>query len=223
MPFLRYPAAYKNQEQIHDLHSPSILTANRFGHRSLRHSPRRSTTTGPDEISHTADAIHQEVNFSVARQKGSTHVLLDTKQFDEMTRLIPSMQTANLGNSPTEISRELGGPFTLFRGHIIGRHVEFVPNQRIVQAWRVVDWDPGVYSIVKFELNAAGVGNQAGVRPYRLSRRPRQTPCGWLERALLGAAAEVSDLRGILGRICFSKPSHHLFELRFSRQTGDTI
>lgn len=113
----------------------------------------------PDEISHTADSIHQEVNFSVDRKRIYA-ALLDTKQFDEMTRLIPSMRTANLGNSPTEISRELGGPFTLFRGHIIGRHVEFVPNQRIVQAWRVVDWDPGVYSIVKFELNQQGPGTR---------------------------------------------------------------
>jgi activator of HSP90 ATPase len=112
-----------------------------------------------NEISHTADAIHQEVNFS-AEPNRIYAALLDTKQFDEMTRLIPSMQTAKLGNSPTEISRELGGPFTLFRGHIIGRHLELVPNQRIVQAWRVVDWDPGVYSIVKFELNPQGSGTR---------------------------------------------------------------
>jgi activator of HSP90 ATPase len=112
-----------------------------------------------DEISHTADAIHQEVNFS-ADPKRIYDVLLDTKKFDEMTRMIPSMQTANLGNSPTEISRELGGTFTLFRGHIIGRHVEFVPDQRLVQAWRVVDWNPGVYSIVKFELNRQGSGTR---------------------------------------------------------------
>jgi activator of HSP90 ATPase len=111
------------------------------------------------EISHTADAIHQEVNFSVARKR-IYEALLDTKQFDDMMRLIPSMQTANLGNSPTQISRELGGSFTLFRGHIIGRHVEFVPNQRIVQAWRVVDWDPGVYSIAKFELHEQGSGTR---------------------------------------------------------------
>ena len=111
------------------------------------------------EISHAADAIHQEVNFSVARKR-IYEALLDTKQFDDMMRLIPSMQTANLGNSPTQISRELGGSFTLFRGHIIGRHVEFVPNQRIVQAWRVVDWDPGVYSIAKFELYEQGSGTR---------------------------------------------------------------
>ena len=35
-----------------------------------------------------------------------------------------------------------------------------VPDQRIVQAWRVVDWNPGVYSIVKFELNQQGSGTK---------------------------------------------------------------
>ena len=60
------------------------------------------------------------------------------------------------GKNPTEISRQVGGAFKLFGGHIVGRHIELVPNQRIVQAWRVVDWNPGVYSIVTFELTEQG-------------------------------------------------------------------
>jgi activator of HSP90 ATPase len=56
------------------------------------------------------------------------------------------------GGKPTEISREAGGTFALFGGYITGRHVELVPNERIVQAWRAGGWDPGVYSIAKFEL-----------------------------------------------------------------------
>jgi len=71
------------------------------------------------------------------------------------------MQTAmRTGSAPTQISQDLGGTFTLFGGHIIGRHLELVPNQRIVQGWRVVTWDPGVYSIVRFELNAQGSGTK---------------------------------------------------------------
>ena len=58
--------------------------------------------------------------------------------------------------APAEISRDVGGAFTCFGGHIVGRHVELVPNERIVQAWRVVTWDPGVYSIAKFELKEQG-------------------------------------------------------------------
>ena len=33
-----------------------------------------------------------------------------------------------------------------------------VPNERIVQAWRVVTWPEGAYSIVKFELKPQGSG-----------------------------------------------------------------
>jgi activator of HSP90 ATPase len=39
---------------------------------------------------------------------------------------------------------------------ILGRNVECAPNERLVQAWRVKTWDPGVYSIVRFELRPEG-------------------------------------------------------------------
>jgi hypothetical protein len=46
----------------------------------------------------------------------------------------------------------VGGAFALYGGYITGRHVELVPNVRVVQAWRTGGWPPGVYSIAKFEL-----------------------------------------------------------------------
>jgi activator of HSP90 ATPase len=58
------------------------------------------------------------------------------------------------------MSREVGGAFSIFRGHILGRHIELVPNERIVQAWRVANWNPGVYSIAKFELVEQGSGTK---------------------------------------------------------------
>jgi activator of HSP90 ATPase len=39
---------------------------------------------------------------------------------------------------------------------ITGRHIELVPNERLVQAWRDKAWAPGVYSIAKFQLNDEG-------------------------------------------------------------------
>jgi activator of HSP90 ATPase len=84
-----------------------------------------------------------------------------TKQFDQITKLSPEMRAGmSLGDKATEISGEVGGAFTLFGGHIVGRQVELVPGERIVQAWRVVDWDPGVYSIAKFELLEQGSGTK---------------------------------------------------------------
>ena len=61
-----------------------------------------------------------------------------------MTREIQAREGGNNSTAPpTQISREVGGSFTLFGGRIVGRHLELVPNQRIVQAWRVAYWEPG--------------------------------------------------------------------------------
>jgi activator of HSP90 ATPase len=70
------------------------------------------------------------------------------------------MQSMHLGDEPAAISREVGGAYTLFGGYITGRHVELVPNERIVQAWRTGGWKPGVYSIAKFELVEQGSGTK---------------------------------------------------------------
>jgi activator of HSP90 ATPase len=113
-----------------------------------------------EEISHTAESIHQEAVFK-ANRKRVYEALTDTKQFDKIIKLSPEMQAGkSFGTTPTAISREVGGPFSIFGGHIIGRQIELVPNQRIVQAWRVVDWNPGVYSIAKFELLEQGAGTK---------------------------------------------------------------
>jgi len=66
----------------------------------------------------------------------------------------------SLEKAPIQISREAGGTFILFGGIIVGRHIELVPDPRIVQAWRVAYWDPGVYSIAKFELAEQGAGTK---------------------------------------------------------------
>jgi len=88
--------------------------------------------------------IHQEVVFK-ASPKRIYEALTDAKQFSKLT-----------GGAPAEISRESGGSFSCFGGMIVGRNVELLPNQRIVQAWRAKNWDDGVYSIVKFELKGQG-------------------------------------------------------------------
>jgi activator of HSP90 ATPase len=107
---------------------------------------------GGDEVTHTGEAIHQEVVFKVNRQR-VYDALTDAQQFASVVKLSAAMRSgASAGTTPTEISRQVGGAFSLFGGHIVGRHVELLPSKRIVQAWRVVDWNPGVYSIVRFEL-----------------------------------------------------------------------
>ena len=111
-------------------------------------------------VSHTAESIHQEPVFKASRKR-VYEALTDPKVFNKVTQLSEAMQSPmSLGNKPTEISRQEGGAFTLFGGHLVGRHIELVANERIVQAWRVVDWNPGVYSIVKFELAEQSSGTK---------------------------------------------------------------
>jgi activator of HSP90 ATPase len=92
---------------------------------------------------HSRTSLHQEVDLKASPQR-IYEVLLDSKQFSACTGM------------PAEIDSKAGGAFSMFGGVIVGRNVELIPAQRIVQAWRPTHWDPGVYSLVKFELKSKG-------------------------------------------------------------------
>jgi activator of HSP90 ATPase len=66
-----------------------------------------------------------------------------------------------LTGAPAEIDARDGGAFACFGGMILGRQIELVPGERIVQAWRVKLWEPGVFSLVRFDLRADGAGTRA--------------------------------------------------------------
>ena len=117
---------------------------------------------GEEEISRTAESIHQEPVFTASRKR-VYEALTESKQFDKIIELSGVMKSAMLPpgtNKPTEISREAGGTFAIFGGYITGRQIELVPSERIVQAWREGSWDLGVYSIAKFELVEHGSGTK---------------------------------------------------------------
>jgi activator of HSP90 ATPase len=108
------------------------------------------------ELSHAAESIHQEVVFKASRKR-VYEALTDAKQFDRVVQLSDAMKThMPPGAPPAQISPEVGGAFSIFGGIIVGRNIELVPNERIVQAWRPIYWKPGVYSIVKFEVADSG-------------------------------------------------------------------
>lgn len=119
------------------------IIENAFGYPVIP-SPKSAAV---QEISHTAESIHHELVFQASCQR-VYEALTDAKQFTKVTNFSSVKETA-----PAEISGEVGGAFTCFGGYIVGRHVELVPSRRIVQAWRVAAWAPGVYSIAKFELS----------------------------------------------------------------------
>ncbi len=120
----------------------------------------RAWAEAGDEILHTAEAIHQEPVFQANRTR-IYEALTDQQQFNKVTEIIAAKESSiDLRKTPTRMSREPGGAFTLFGGIIVGRHIELVPGRRIVQAWRVASWDPGAYSIVRFELVELGAGTK---------------------------------------------------------------
>jgi uncharacterized protein YndB with AHSA1/START domain len=100
-------------------------------------APARAQTQKP------RTTIHFEVDYKTAPER-IYHALLDAKQFKAFSGLA------------AEIDPKAGGWFKLFAGQIEGRHIELIPNQRIVQAWRPASWPAGVYSIVRFELVPSG-------------------------------------------------------------------
>jgi activator of HSP90 ATPase len=116
--------------------------------------------TDEEEISRTAESIHQETAFKASRKR-VYEAITDTKQFNQVSQLSAAMRSGmSLGTVPTEISHEVGGAFSIYGGYIVGRNIELVPNERIVQAWRVTRWDPGVYSIAIFKLREQGSGTR---------------------------------------------------------------
>jgi activator of HSP90 ATPase len=93
------------------------------------------------------DSLHYEADFKVGPER-IYGVLLDPRQFAAMT------------GRPAVIDATEGGAFSLFGGLILGRNVELIPNRRIVQAWRPGHWEPGVYSIVRFEFMGQGTNTR---------------------------------------------------------------
>jgi uncharacterized protein YndB with AHSA1/START domain len=93
-------------------------------------------------------AIHQEVVIPAAPDR----VYAALTNAAQLTKLS--------GGAPTELAATEGGAFSFFGGAVVGRNIEMVPNARLVQAWRNKDWEPGVYSVVRFALSAEGKGTK---------------------------------------------------------------
>lgn len=123
------------------------------------HEPGSAARLLGEEISRSAEAIHMEVDFNATTAR-VYDALTDAKQFNKVVQLSAAMKSMELKSKPVEMSREPGGAFDAFGGYVTGRQIELVAGQRIVQAWRAGGWDPGLYSIARFELSARGSGTR---------------------------------------------------------------
>lgn len=118
-----------------------------------------SALPASEEISRSAEAIHEEVNFDAPPMK-VYEVLTQPKLFDRVVKYSAAMQSGALSDAKAEISGEAGGAFSVFGGYVTGRQLEMIAGQRLVEAWRSASWAPGAYSIAKFELSAQGAGSK---------------------------------------------------------------
>jgi len=117
--------------------------------------PRRAAAADEDGISHSAESIHQEPLIAASRHR-VFEALTDAARFERLTQFSAAIKGMALGHDPARIQARAGGAFALFGGYITGRFIELVANELIVQAWRVGNWNPGIYSIARFQLNEQG-------------------------------------------------------------------
>ncbi len=103
----------------------------------------RQSASPPSSANASRTSLHQEIDLKTTPARIYS-VLLDSKQF------------AAFSHEPADIHGEPGGTFSMFGARILGRNIELLPNQRIVQAWRSAGWDPGTYSLVRFDFKPQG-------------------------------------------------------------------
>src|ERR1700760_2189741 len=89
------------------------ITAVAMGWGGLALKPIAAAAESEGEISHTAEAIHQENTFKASRKR-VYEALTDTGQFDKVIEISGAKKSTALGTRPTQISREVGGAFVLF-------------------------------------------------------------------------------------------------------------
>src|SRR6476659_9656014 len=71
-------------------------------------------------LSHTAEAIHQEVTFKES-PKRIYEALTDAQQFQRICQLSDASKHVDVNSNLAEINAQPGGEFIMFGGYIVGR------------------------------------------------------------------------------------------------------
>ena len=149
-------AAKDPQSPANNPNRRQLITGVTAAFASLGLASAKAFGQAAQEISHAEEAIHQEPVFKASRKR-VYEALTDARQFEKVTLLSAAVQSGMAkGNIPAEITPDPGGPFKFFNGFIVGRNLELVPNERIVQAWRVAYWPQGAWSLARFVLIEQG-------------------------------------------------------------------
>ena len=98
-----------------------------------------------------SEHIHLEAAIAGASPEQVYELLTNGAKFGDVT------------GQPGKGGGAAGAYFALFNDWLEGRQIDLVPGERISQAWRFTDWDPGVYSIVRFTLASDADGTRLTV------------------------------------------------------------
>ncbi len=98
--------------------------------------------------------IKQRVKFQ-ASPDWVYEMLADSKRHTELT------------GHKAEISRKVGGPFSVRGGQVTGINVDLVPGERLVQAWRSKEFPEGIFSMATFQLTPTKAGGTELVLTHR--------------------------------------------------------
>lgn len=66
--------------------------------------------------------------------------------------LMDSKKHADFTGDEADISKEVGGSFSVYGDYATGENLALEQDKKIVQKWRGSDWEEGVYSTATFEL-----------------------------------------------------------------------
>jgi activator of HSP90 ATPase len=153
------PIEFTSTWSTHRIARRQFITAGALTIAGIAARPSLGLAESVPDISRTEEAIHQKRTFAADRSRVYAALTIE-EQFDRIVRLsgiIKADAEAKMQH-PTKLSPHVGGVLSLFDGYIVGRPLELAPKELIVQAWRVINWPRGVYSIARFEFS-----EQAGV------------------------------------------------------------
>jgi len=85
--------------------------------------------------------IKQTIEFSASPHE-VYEALMDSKKHSAFT------------GGKANISRKVGGKFTVYDNYAEGKNLELVADKKIVQSWRASDWPEGLESKATFLLSA---------------------------------------------------------------------
>jgi len=141
----------------------------------------------PEKKSQETLPVKIETKESTANSDTSTKIFTQTITFTGSCTpsfmydmFLDSGRLSGGTQAPAQIDRRKGGDFSMFAGSIVGKILDLVPNEKIVQQWRFQNWPSGHFSTVTLEFKSHTNGvklvlTQSGIPASDFDR----TRSGW--------------------------------------------